>query len=49
MTAAKLRLAMAAMGQPETTVGNLCKELGIIPGRLCIGMFPLTGSCDRME
>ena len=29
MTAAKLRLAMAAMGQPETTVGNLCKELGI--------------------
>lgn len=29
MTAAKLRLAMAAMGQPETTVGDLCKELGI--------------------
>lgn len=29
MTAAKLRLAMAAMGQPETTVGELCKELGI--------------------
>ena len=29
MTAAKLRLAMAAMGQPETAVGNLCKELGI--------------------
>lgn len=29
MTAAKLRLAMAAMGQPETTVSNLCKELGI--------------------
>lgn len=29
MTAAKLRLAMAAMGKPETTVGNLCKELGI--------------------
>ncbi|MBN2907610.1 MAG: recombinase family protein, partial [Rhodobacteraceae bacterium] len=29
MTAAKLRLAMAAMGQPETTVGTLCKELGI--------------------
>ncbi len=29
MTAAKLRLAMAAMGQPETTVGALCKELGI--------------------
>ena len=29
MTAAKLRLAMAAMGQPETKVGTLCKELGI--------------------
>ena len=29
MTAAKLRLAMAAMGQPETIVGDLCKELGV--------------------
>jgi len=29
MTAAKLRLAMAAMGQPETKVNNLCQELGI--------------------
>jgi DNA invertase Pin-like site-specific DNA recombinase len=29
MTAAKLRLAMAAMGQPETTVGELCRELGV--------------------
>jgi DNA invertase Pin-like site-specific DNA recombinase len=29
MTVAKLRLAMAAMGQPETKVGNLCKEIGI--------------------
>lgn len=29
MTIAKLRLAMAAMGQPETKVGELCKELGI--------------------
>ena len=29
MTAAKLRLAMAAMGQPETQVGKLCLELGI--------------------
>ena len=29
MTAAKLRLAMAAMGQPETVVGSLCQELGI--------------------
>lgn len=29
MSAAKLRLAMVAMGQPETTVGGLCQELGI--------------------
>lgn len=29
MTPAKLRLAMAAMGQPETVVGDLCRELGI--------------------
>ena len=29
MTAAKLRLAMAAMGKPETNVGSLCRELGI--------------------
>jgi hypothetical protein len=29
MTAAKLRLAMAAMGKPETRVGELCLELGI--------------------
>ena len=29
MTAAKLRLAQAAMGQPGTKVGKLCAELGI--------------------
>jgi DNA invertase Pin-like site-specific DNA recombinase len=29
MTAAKLRLMMAAMGKPETKVADLCKELGI--------------------
>ena len=29
MTVPKLRLAMAAMGQPETKVGDLCKEIGI--------------------
>lgn len=29
MTAAKIRLAMAAMGQKETKVSDLCKELGI--------------------
>lgn len=29
MTPAKLRLAQAAMGKPETKVGDLCAELGI--------------------
>nr|WP_143206316.1 recombinase family protein [Singulisphaera sp. GP187] len=29
MTAAKLRLAVASMGKPETKVGELCAELGI--------------------
>jgi DNA invertase Pin-like site-specific DNA recombinase len=29
MTPAKLRLARAAMGQPETNVAALCEELGI--------------------
>ena len=29
MTAAKVRLAMAAMGQTETIVGDLCRELGV--------------------
>ena len=29
MTPAKVRLAAAAMGKPETTVANLCEELGI--------------------
>ena len=29
MTAAKLRLAQAAMGKPETKIGPLCRELGI--------------------
>lgn len=29
MTQAKLRLAMAAMGQPETKIADLCKELGV--------------------
>jgi DNA invertase Pin-like site-specific DNA recombinase len=29
MTPAKLRLAMAAMGKPETNIGALCTELGI--------------------
>jgi DNA invertase Pin-like site-specific DNA recombinase len=29
MTATKLRLAMASMGQPDTKVSVLCEELGI--------------------
>jgi len=29
MTPAKVRLAIASMGQPGTKVGELCKELGI--------------------
>jgi DNA invertase Pin-like site-specific DNA recombinase len=29
MTAAKVRLARAAMGQPETKVEDLCLELGV--------------------
>ncbi|WP_026818249.1 recombinase family protein [Arthrobacter castelli] len=29
MTAAKVRLAMAGMGQSETNIGELCKELGV--------------------
>ena len=29
MTPAKLHLAMAAMGKPDTVVNDLCRELGI--------------------
>lgn len=29
MTSAKLRLAQAAMGKPETKIGELCAELGV--------------------
>jgi DNA invertase Pin-like site-specific DNA recombinase len=29
MTPAKLRLAMVAMGKPETRIGALCAELGV--------------------
>jgi DNA invertase Pin-like site-specific DNA recombinase len=29
MTPAKVRLAQAAMGQPETNVADLCRELGV--------------------
>lgn len=29
MTPAKLRLATASMGQPDTNIGALCAELGV--------------------
>ena len=29
MTAAKLHLAAASMGKPDTKVAELCKELGV--------------------
>lgn len=29
MTSVKVRLAMVAMGQPETKIGALCKEFGV--------------------
>ena len=37
MTPAKVRLAMAAMGKPETDVAALCAELAFL-GKRCIGM-----------
>ena len=40
MTAAKLRLAMAAMGKPETTVTGLCQELGVTRQTLYRHMSP---------
>jgi DNA invertase Pin-like site-specific DNA recombinase len=43
MTAAKLRLAMAAMGKPETNVGNLCRELGITRSTLYRHVSPTGG------
>ena len=40
MTTAKLRLAMAAMGQPETKVADLCQELDITRQTLCRHISP---------
>jgi len=40
MTAAKLRLAQAAMGQPGTKVGELCAELGVTRQTLYRHMDP---------
>jgi DNA invertase Pin-like site-specific DNA recombinase len=41
MTPAKLRLAMAAMGNPETNVGSLCQELGITRSTLYRHVSPI--------
>jgi DNA invertase Pin-like site-specific DNA recombinase len=41
MTPAKLRLAMAAMGNPETNVGSLCRELGITRSTLYRHVSPI--------
>jgi DNA invertase Pin-like site-specific DNA recombinase len=46
MTSAKLRLAMAAMGKPETNVGSLCLELGITRSTLYRHVSP-TGEMRR--
>ncbi|PJO48204.1 Hin recombinase [Ochrobactrum sp. MYb29] len=46
MTPAKLRLAQAAMGQPETKVADLCTELGITRQTLCRFVGP-KGELDR--
>lgn len=43
MTPAKVRLAMAAMGQPETNVAALCKELGITRQTLYRHVSPTGG------
>lgn len=40
MTAVKLCLAMAAMGQSETKVGDLCQELGITRQTLYLHVSP---------
>jgi DNA invertase Pin-like site-specific DNA recombinase len=41
MTSAKLRLAMAAMGKPETNVGALCRELGVTRSTLYRHVSPI--------
>ncbi len=41
MTATKLRLAMASLGQPETKIGSLCKELGITKQTLYRHVSPI--------
>jgi len=45
MTPAKLRLATASMGQPDTKIGELCTELGITSQTLYRHVLP-TGSFE---
>lgn len=49
MTAAKLRLALAAMGQPETKVGDLCQELSITRQTLYRHVSPKGERCPDGE
>ena len=44
MTSAKLRLAQAAMGQPETKLAELCAELGITRQTLYRHVIPTARS-----
>src|SRR5665213_2853356 len=46
MTSAKLRLAMAAMGKPETNVTDLCQELGVTSQTLYRYVSPTGGLRD---
>ena len=46
MTPTKLRLVMAAMGQKETLVSELCEELGSL-ARPFIGILALTARCAK--
>jgi hypothetical protein len=47
MTAAKVRLAMAAMGQKETKVTDLAANW-LLPGKRSTGTSRQTGRCARM-
>lgn len=46
MTPAKIRLAMASMGKPETKVGELCSELGITRQTLYRHVSPDRGAAS---
>jgi hypothetical protein len=48
VTAAKVLLAMAAMGQKETKVTDLCSELAIT-GKRSTGTSRQIGRCARMD